>query len=1046
MPRSISNKANLPDSFSAKKLMNSKKIDYFAQIAATRVAYRADVMHCPEPAPVPDLRLPLEAGSAPEPYEPYQTLRSAGDLRDELFRMRERYAPFLADLAPSVEYTRCSRALNSFDWRMETDADRRDFGRVFRGEGEWTPVAIPHYGGPVGNHTSYYRARFRVSPEEREPGRVFLRFKAVDYIAEVYLNQRLLGTHEGFFAPFEFDATPWLSDGDNVLLVVVHNRAKPEKIYAATGIGWDEPGLGWHHCPPGMGIWQDVLIEGRPPVHVHQIFVRPLLEESCAEAWVELSNTGAEPKAVALEISVHGQNFSQTVIDRMEWKPGCTFTVGFGDSFQEARAIQRGVLNQEVELPVEPGLLNQFRIRLDLPDCRRWSPEEPWLYQIQVRVIDASRQVRDAAVQQFGMRSFSIDDTEEPKGRFLFNGEPIRLRGANTMGYMQGDVARKNWDQLVEDILLAKIANMNFLRLTQRPVQPEIYDYCDRLGMMTQTDLPLFGTLPRAKFTEVVRQAGEMERLIRPHACNIMVSYINEPVPNSENKPQLFCSRADMERFFSACDIVVRELNPDRAIKYADGDYDPPVPGYPDRHIYGLWYNGHGGEFGRMHRGYGEPIQRGWFYGCGEFGAEGLDPADVMREHYPREWLPWSPEEDAEWTPHRIARAQSGNFHYFFYDTPRSLTAWIAASQAWQAWAMGMQMRAFRRQNLMNSSAIHLFIDAWPAGWMKAIMDVKRQPKPAFFAYREALVPLRVDLRTDRFAHFAGEEAEFEAWIYNDRNQAPAGCRLAYSLWLDGALLAGGECAADVPVGEATAQGRIAFRLPDLPHRTALEVRLALLDSHRKALHEECWHSEVWPASMLPLVDARIWTPHPGTELAESLHRLGAQIGSDFDSAEAYLFEGEPGIRAYAADLDRVAARVQQGARAIFASLPPGSHAIGADEVTVRASSMNALHFASRDTCHPWVEGFQPGDFKHWFHEGENRIVPFLPSTFTAERFIPVLASGNVNAEGEWGPALAVGERQEGSGSWVVCQIDLAYRINSNPAARMFVARLFTTG
>ena len=67
----------------------------------------------------------------------------------------------------------------------------------------------------------------------------------------------------------------------------------------------------------------------------------------------------------------------------------------------------------------------------------------------------------------------------------------IRLRGANTMGFMQVDVKNKDWDQLIDDILLAKICNLNFLRLTQRPVQPEIYEYCDKLGLMTQTDLPL---------------------------------------------------------------------------------------------------------------------------------------------------------------------------------------------------------------------------------------------------------------------------------------------------------------------------------------------------------------------------------------------------------------------------------------------------------------------------------------------------------------------------------------------------------------------------
>lgn len=52
------------------------------------------------------------------------------------------------------------------------------------------------------------------------------------------------------------------------------------------------------------------------------------------------------------------------------------------------------------------------------------------------------------------------------------NGEQIRLRGANTMGHLQQCVIKGDTAQLIDDILLAKLCNMNYLRLTQRPVQP----------------------------------------------------------------------------------------------------------------------------------------------------------------------------------------------------------------------------------------------------------------------------------------------------------------------------------------------------------------------------------------------------------------------------------------------------------------------------------------------------------------------------------------------------------------------------------------------
>ena len=173
---------------------------------------------------------------------------------------------------------------------------------------------------------------------------------------------------------------------------------------------------------------------------------------------------------------------------------------------------------------------------------------------------------------------------------------------------------RRDWDQLIDDILLAKICNMNFLRLTQRPVQREVYEYCDRLGLMTQTDLPLFGCLRRNQFCEAVRQAEEMERLVRPHACNIMVSYINEPFPNGIGRPHRNLTRPELEDFFEMASRAVRMSNPDRVIKSVDGDYDPPAGGLPDNHCYCGWYIGHAIDLGRINRGYWLPIKPGWHY------------------------------------------------------------------------------------------------------------------------------------------------------------------------------------------------------------------------------------------------------------------------------------------------------------------------------------------------------------------------------------------------------------------------------------------------
>lgn len=83
---------------------------------------------------------------------------------------------------------------------------------------------------------------------------------------------------------------------------------------------------------------------------------------------------------------------------------------------------------------------------------------------------------------------------------------------------------------MVDDILIAKLCHMNYYRVTQRPVQKKIYDYFDMLGMMHQCDLPLFSFLRRNQVCEAIKQASELEHLIRSHPSSILVSLINEPM------------------------------------------------------------------------------------------------------------------------------------------------------------------------------------------------------------------------------------------------------------------------------------------------------------------------------------------------------------------------------------------------------------------------------------------------------------------------------------------------------------------------------------
>ena len=1005
-----------------------EKKDLFAEIAALRRIEREKMLVEPQPPELPERFLPTGKTNPAAVFRPRPKLDTSDKLQRELERQRRAHAKFLRNLAPKPEPTRVKVSLERFDWRVQTEADLRDFSRTLNGEGSWEKVRIPHYGGPLGRATTYYRKVFHLTRSMLDKGAVFVCFKGVDYQAHVFVNGVYLGSHEGFFAPFEFDFTPVARLGKNTLLVRVENDAicmsndswgedgykyEGDKLYAATGPGYDDPEVGWHHCPPGMGIYQDVFIEARAPVHVHDIFVRPLPEEKRAEAWIEVYSCHSLRQEISLELSVFGQNFRRTVFRARKYElPG----------------------------PVGPGV-NYFRLPFGLPNPRLWDPETPWLYQIQVRISSKRGKTLDVATSQFGMRSFRMDEEQEPKGRFYLNGWQIRLRGANTMGHLQQCVIKKDWAQLRDDILLAKICHINFLRLTQRPVQPEIYDFCDRLGLMTQTDLPLFGVLRRNQFCEALRQAGEMERLVRKHPCNILISYINEPFPNAGGKTHRHLTRPELESFFEAADQVVHLVNPDRVIKAVDGDYDPPGPGLPDNHCYCGWYNGHGLDIGKLHKGYWQKVKPGWFYGCGEFGSEGLDSVEVMRKYYPKDWLPKTAEEEKNWSPKRIIKAQTGDFHYLWFETQRSLADWVAASQAHQAWVTRLMTEAFRRDSRMSSCAIHLFIDAFPSGWMKAIMDVDRQPKPAYFAYREALTPLMANLRTDRYAFFSGEEMCLEAWVCNDLTTVPKNIFLHYQLEIDKKVILAQRARAVIPSCGSAFQGFLRFRAPTVKRRSQVAVRLGLIDGTGKVLHETAVYLDIFP---LPGKAHRKRAVIFGSEQGKA-----AKLAKDTGLRAVFSATIKPGdvlliddFARFTGNRKEIIQAVRQGATAVFVELAEGEYEITGDRVTIVPCARGARHFVSRGTGHPLVADFAPDDFKFWYDPEKGYVTPLLATTFTAPGWDAVLTTGNKHQSGNWQPTLAVAEKRYGDGYFRISQIALAGRTPGHPVALLFARRL----
>lgn len=957
----------------------------------------------------------------------------------------EHYAPYFQDLAPEIPCTRTYKELKNFQWRIGTDADAADFIGVLDGKGDWEQVSIPHYGEPLGVAVTYYRTEFELTPEELEKESLWICFKGVDYKAQVFVNSAPVGSHEGVFSPFACEFTKQARPGKNVCVVMVENDYIPmgnsseyrgvvhvgEKIFGQQGLGYDEPLVGWHHCPAGMGIWNDVYVEGRSDLFLQDIYVRPL-EKDKAEVWVEVYATKVGLHKVALELSLYGQNFEETVFEGMRYEPET-------ENFYWKEQI--------IPLPMEKSV-NLLKIPVEIPNARLWEQDTPWLYQIQIRLLNEQGELVDVRKRHFGMRFFTMDTESLPKGTLRLNGKKMRLRGVGSQGREQWIVFHKQYDRLLKDYLLAKAANVNYLRISQRPVQEEVYDCCDKLGLLVQTDFPASNAIIRSKLAEALRQMQEMERLIRCHPSCFMITYINEACPNGQNRPHRCVTRPEMESFFRCADRIVHMLNPERVIKPIDGDYDPPTPyGLVDDHNYTCWYNGHGLPIGEMHRGYWMKVKPDWHYGCGEYGMEALDPISVVRKYYPKEWIPETDEEP--WTPASMPGdppPQLGHLHYFFYDTPKNLKEWVDASQTYQAQVMDLMTRAFRRMRRMNFYAYHFYMDAHPDGWLKAMADVEGTPKKAFWAYRDASAPVLMDLRYDRFKVSGGETLDIEVRVCNDIDAEIQGACIQYQAYLEDRLLFAGKCEAKVAACDISFQGFLPVQVPPVEKRSLLKVQAVLVGADGERIDAHELKLEVFPHSREQLGKVcLLGVPKILEKSLEQEFELVKVTPEEVNGDTAVLvYDPEQ----YKAREKELLSAVEQGANLLLFDLPVGVTKIAGSSIEVKKCGMDPVNFVARNGDHPLVADFKADDVRYWYDEEKGYGYPMLYTTFEAPEFESILTSANTGENydntdvGRWKKVHAVAEKKLGLGTVRIIQVQLHNRVVSNPVAKILLKRL----
>lgn len=289
------------------------------------------------------------------------------------------------------------------------------------------------------NETGCYRKTFTI-PEDWQGRQIFIVFDGVDSAFYLWVNGQMVGYSQDSRLPAEFDLTPYVHPGENILAV---------RVYRWSDGAFLEDQDMWFLS----GIFRDVYLFSTPGIHIRDFWVQTDLNASYTDA--------------ELKLRLHLKNYKPTGARKFQLE------AALYDENDQAAGWSASTEGQ-----VEAGEETIFEISGGFARPKKWSEEHPNLYRMVIQLKDTHGDLLEVESCRVGFRKVEIQD-----GKVLINGVPIYFRGVNRHEHdpMLGHAITE--ESMVKDILLMKRLNINAVRTCHYPNIPRWYDLCDEYGI-----------------------------------------------------------------------------------------------------------------------------------------------------------------------------------------------------------------------------------------------------------------------------------------------------------------------------------------------------------------------------------------------------------------------------------------------------------------------------------------------------------------------------------------------------------------------------------
>jgi beta-galactosidase len=311
------------------------------------------------------------------------------------------------------------------------------------------PVNPPHIPKDY-NGVGCYQRSFNM-PADWKSMNVTLHFGGVSSAYKVWVNGKFLGYAEDSFLPSEFNVTPYLQEGENIISVWV--------------IRWSDGSFledqdQWRLS----GIHREVYLQAEPKLRIADFFYQAKLDPAYKDALLSIrprieNLTGHEMPDYKLSVQLYD-------------------------------AQDKPVLEKTLEKKVDD-IINEIHPRLDkvkfgllettIINPKKWSPEEPNLYKLVLSLTDSTGNVLEVKTCKLGFRSISFGKEDS---KLLINGKITYLYGVNRPDHHPVKGKALSREDILQDVRTIKQFNFNCIRLSHYPSDPYLLDLCDEFGIM----------------------------------------------------------------------------------------------------------------------------------------------------------------------------------------------------------------------------------------------------------------------------------------------------------------------------------------------------------------------------------------------------------------------------------------------------------------------------------------------------------------------------------------------------------------------------------